>query len=152
MNRDKKKKRFTTKRSRIVIFFFVRNGLIRRPHINYVCLSVPCTLYQVPGTSYTIPDMYTAAVLVQSKVSIEPPQHRPSARAASACAALSTPSERRDRTQMPSVLGESRESCRLNNTPSLTATNRSGIYRSIPWALRSAGGIHHPLRLLRNAT
>ena len=87
-----------------------------RPHIDYVCLSVPCTRYQVPGTWYIIPGMYTAAVLVQSKVSIEPPQHRPSARAASARAALSTPSERRDRTQMPSVLGESRESCRLNNT------------------------------------
>ena len=60
-----------------------------------------------------IPDMYTVAVLVQRKVSIEPPQHRPSARAAFARAALSTPSERRDRTQTPSVLGESRESCRL---------------------------------------
>ena len=43
-------------------------------------------------------DMYTAAVLVQSKLSIEPPQHRPSARAASARAALSTPSERRECT------------------------------------------------------
>ena len=88
--------------------------------------SVWCTLYQVSGTWYMIPDMYTAAVLVQSKVSIEPPQHRPSARAASARAALSTPSERCDRTQMPRVVGESRESCRLNN--SLTATSRSGIY------------------------
>ena len=81
-----------------------------------------------------IPDMYTAAVLVQSKVSIEPPQHRPSARAASARAALSTPSERRDRTQMPSVLGESRESCRLNNTASQqqTAVVYIGVYNELP--------------------
>ena len=52
----------------------------------------------------------------QSMVSIGPPQRRPSVRATSAPAALSTPSERRDSTRMPSVLGESRESCRLNNT------------------------------------
>ena len=25
-----------------------------RPHIDYVCLSVPCTLYQVPRTRYLI--------------------------------------------------------------------------------------------------
>ena len=81
--------------------------------MNYVCL------YPVPGTGhlYMIPGMFAAAVLVQSKVSIDPPKHRPSARAASARAALSTPSARRDRTQMPSVLGESRESCRLNKQP-----------------------------------
>ena len=93
--------------------------MIRRPQKtrdhNKQRLSV-CTLYPVPCTWYMIPDMYTAAVLIQSKVSIEPPQHRPSARAASTRAALSTPSERRDRTQMPIVLGESRESCRLSNT------------------------------------
>ena len=86
------------------------------------------SLYPVPGTWYMIPDVYTAAVLVQSEVSIEPPQHRPSARAASARAALSTPSERRDRTQMPSVHGESRETCRLNNTASQQQT--AVVYRS----------------------
>ena len=83
-----------------------------------------------------IPAMYTctAAVLVQSKVSIEPPQHRPSARAASARAALSTPSERRDRTQMLSVLVESREPCRLNNTASRqqTAVVYIGVYNELP--------------------
>ena len=81
-----------------------------------------------------IPDMYTAAVLVQSKVSIELPQHCPSARAASARAALWTPSERRDRTQMPSVLGESRESRRLNNTAShqQTAVVYIGVYNKLP--------------------
>ena len=87
----------------------------------YLCFERVLLLYSyqvnhVSGTWYMTPDTYTAAVLVQFKVSIEPPQHRPSARAASARAALSTSSERRDPTQMPSVLGESRESCRLNKT------------------------------------
>ena len=88
----------------------------KKKNYEYVCPSVPCTRYQVPGTWYLICTWYTAAVLVQSKVSTEPPQHRPSALAASARAALSTPSERRDLTQMPSVLGEARESRQLNNT------------------------------------
>ena len=64
-----------------------------------------------------IPDMYTAAVLLKAKLASSHPnivhQHVPPLRAQ-----LFRPqaSERRDRTQMPSVLGESRESCRLNNT------------------------------------
>ena len=69
-----------------------------------------------------MPDMYAPAILVQSEVSIEPPHHRPSARAVSLRSTLPTPSERRDRTQMPSVLGGSRVSRRLNNTASQERT------------------------------
>ena len=72
------------------------------------------------------PDVYTAAVLVQSKVSIEPPQHRPSARSAPVRAALSTPSAPSCRECLAS-----REDRVGLTIYTLTATNRSGIYTSI---------------------
>ena len=54
---------FLAKREQVHLFWALPNKLR---------LSV-CTLYRVPGTWYMILDMYTAAVLVQSNVTIEPP-------------------------------------------------------------------------------
>ena len=92
------------------------------PHIYTTYCS---TLYQ-PGTRYLVYDLYQAYssstatavrsryyssasnVLVQSKVSIEPPEHRPARAVPPLRAQLFRPQASGDRTQMPSLLGESR--------------------------------------------
>lgn len=74
-----------------------------RPHRHHVS--------QCPALSYQVYSSSSSTRSQQKYSSIEPPQHRPSACVASAREALSIPSERRDRTQMPGGFGESRESC-----------------------------------------